>query len=152
MAVYESYGALLATLSSFATEENSEVNGLFKYSQYNTVLLVSFLLDVHEVLAILSSQLQKKNLVFSKYQPLIDATYAKLEYLEVIDGSAVDAMRKCIEIKVEDDKTCAYLVNEKLSHCHAENIGKQIDNLRKEYLIHLKKSLKHRFRKDESEK
>ena len=91
---------------------------------------MSFLLDVYEVLAILNSQLQKKNLVFSEYQPLIDATYAKLEYLEVKDGSAVDAMRKCIEIKVED-KNCAYLAGEKLSHYHAENIGKQIVNVRK---------------------
>ena len=110
LAVYEGYGALLATLSSFEAEGNSEANGLVKYfSQYKIVLLVSFLLNVHEVLAILSSQLQKKSLVFSEYQPLIDATYAKFEYLEVKDGSAVDAIRKCIEIKVEDDKNCAYL-------------------------------------------
>ena len=75
LAVYESYEALLATLSSFAAEGNSEDNGLLKYfSQYKTVLLVFFLLDVYKVLGILSSQLQKKNLVFSEYQPLIDAT------------------------------------------------------------------------------
>ena len=90
LAVYESYGALLGTLSSFAAEGNSEANALLKYfSQYKTVLLVSFLLDVYKVLAILSSQLQKKNLVFSEYQPLKDATYAKLEYLQVKYGSAV---------------------------------------------------------------
>lgn len=94
---------------------------------------------------------RKKNLVFSEYQPLIDATYAKLEYLEVKDGSAVDGMRKCIEIKAEDDKNYAYLAGEKLSHYHPENIDKQIDNVRKEYLTHLKKNLKHRFRKEESE-
>ena len=75
----ESYGALLAMQSSFAAEGNSQAKGLLKYfSQYKTVILVSFVLDVHEVLAILSSQLQKKNFVFSEYQPLIDATYAKL--------------------------------------------------------------------------
>ena len=39
LAVYESYGALLATLSSSAAEENSEANGLLKYfSHYTTVL------------------------------------------------------------------------------------------------------------------
>ena len=95
LAVYESYGSLLATLSSFAAEGNPQAKGMFKYfCQYKTVnMLVSLLLDVHEVLAKLSSELQKRNLVFSEHQPLIDATYAQLEHLETNDGSALSAMK-----------------------------------------------------------
>ena len=151
LAVYESYGALLVTLSSFAAEGNPQAKGLLKYfSQYKTVILVAFVLDVHEVLAILSSQLQKKNFVFNEYQPLIDATYAKLEFLGKNEGAAVNAMRKCIEIRVEDDKNHAYLSGEKLSH-YSENTEMHVNNERKEYISHLKKNLKHRFRKEESE-
>ena len=62
-------------------------------------MLVSLLLEIHEVLAKLSSELQKWNLVFSEYQPLIDATYAQLKLLEANDGSAFSAMKNCIEIK-----------------------------------------------------
>ena len=57
---------------------------------------------MYEVIAKLNSELQKRNLVFSEYQPLKDATYAQLEHLETNDGSAFSAMKNCIEIKTEE--------------------------------------------------
>ena len=53
-AVYESYGALLATLSEMVTS-NSTAKGLYKYfSTYKTALLLGLMVDVHSELAILS--------------------------------------------------------------------------------------------------
>ena len=63
-------------------------------------MLVSLLLDVHEVLAKLSSELQIRNLVFSEYQPLIDATYAQLEHLGTNDGSALRIVLRSRQKKV----------------------------------------------------
>ena len=140
LAVYESYGLLLATLSSFAAEGKPQAKGMFKYfCQYKTVTFVSLLLDVHEVLAKLSSELQKRNLVFCEYQPLIDVTYAQLEHLETNDGSALSAMKNCIEIKTKEGQDYAYLAGQKLTH-YGENIQVQLNNATNEYLTNLKKT------------
>ena len=58
-AVYYSYESVLATLSSFASEDNAQAKGLLKYfSRDKTVLLVACLLDVHEIIGMLSLSLQ----------------------------------------------------------------------------------------------
>ena len=78
-AVYESYSSVLATLSNFAAEKMPQAEGLLKYfSEYKTVLLVSFMLDVHDILAVLCQQLQTKNLHFSEIQPLMEGTLSKI--------------------------------------------------------------------------
>ena len=113
--MYERYGSLSATLSSFAADGNPQAKGMFKYfCQYKTVMFVSLLLDFYEVLAKLSSELQKRNLVFSEYQPLIDATYAQLEHLETNDGSTLSDMKNCNEIKTSEGQAYAYLAGQKL--------------------------------------
>lgn len=86
-AVYECYNSLLATLSNFASEKMATAEGLLKYfSQYKTVLLVSFMLYLHDELALLSQQLQKKNLIFSEVQPFMEGTLSKLEFFRLMDG------------------------------------------------------------------
>lgn len=150
-AVYESYSSVLATLSNFATEKMATAEGLLKYfSEYKTVLLVSFMLDIHDVLAVLSQQLQKKNLVFSEIQPLMEGTLSKLEFLESQYGHAEKAMRECIEIRQEEAGTSAYLNGEKLKK-YSEKIESELSDLKKVYISSLKKNIRHRFRKEDSE-
>lgn len=149
-AVYESYSSLLATLSNFASEKMATAEGLLKYfSQYKTVLLVSFMLDVHDGLALLSQQLQKKNLIFSEVQPLMEGTLSKLEILQTRFGRAESSMRDCLELKEEDAGT-AYLNGEKLSRYSAK-IESELSDLKKVYISSLMKNIKHRFRKEDSE-
>lgn len=129
-AVYESYSSVLATLSNYAAEKNSTALGLHKYfAQYKTVVLVSFMLDIHDVLAMLCQQLQKKNLVFSEIQPLMEATIAKLNFLESGAGNAEKNMRDCIELREEEGNTAAYLNGEKLKK-YSENIEIELKNLK----------------------
>ena len=92
-----------------------QAEGLLKYfSEYKTVLLVSFMLDVHDILAVLCQQLQKKNLHFSEIQPLMEGTLSKVSHLETVQGTAEKAMRDCIELRDEEETRCAYLNGEKL--------------------------------------
>lgn len=111
-AVYGSYSSVLATLSNFAVEKNATAEGLLKYfSEYKTVFIVSFMLGIHDVLAVLSQQLQKKNLVFSEVQPLMEGALSKLNYLGSSYGNAETAIRDCVELR-EEDNISAYLNGE----------------------------------------
>ena len=104
-AVYDCYNSILATLSTFAADKQPAASGLLKYfSQYKTILLVAFMLDVHDVVGILSKELQKQNIVFSEIKPLMEATLAKLDYLEKNDGGAMKTMRDDMEIKSEKEE------------------------------------------------
>ena len=150
-AVYESYSSVLATLSNFAAEKMPQAEGLLKYfSEYKTVLLVSFILDVHDILAVLCQQLQKKNLHFSEIQPLMKGTLSKLSHLETVQGTAEKAMRDCIELRDEEETRCAYLNGEKLRK-FSINIENELSNLKSNYLSSLQKNIRHRFRKEDSE-
>lgn len=150
-AVYESYSSVLATLSNYAAEKNSTALGLHKYfAQYKTVVLVSFMLDIHDVLAMLCQQLQKKNLAFREIQPLMEATIAKLNFLESGAGNAEKNMRDCIELREEEGNTAAYLNGEKLKK-YSENIEIELKNLKTTYISSLKKNIRHRFKNEDSE-
>ena len=149
-AVYESYNSVLATLSSFA--ENCSVSkGLLKYFlNYKTVLLVAFMLDVHEIVGVLSQQLQKRNIVFSEIQPLLDGTLGQLQFLESNDGKALKAIRRSIEIRNQDSNKVAILEGEKLSK-YDEQIENEMMTLRKQYVTRLQKNIKSRLRKEDSD-
>ena len=82
-AVYESYESLLATLSKMAA------------------LLLGLMFDIHTELAILSCQLQEKNLIFSHVAPLIDSTVGKLEVLKMQDGLGLAGMKASFVVKDE---------------------------------------------------
>ena len=43
------------------------------------------MLDVHTELSILSRQFQKRNLMFSEVQPMIDGILSKLDAMETVD-------------------------------------------------------------------
>ena len=102
-AVYEGYNSVLATLSDFAQDKQTQAQGLHKYfSEYKTVMLVAFLLDVHEILGTLSKQLQKQSIVFSEIQPLMDGTLGKLDFMRLKDGEALKGMKDCISIKADE--------------------------------------------------
>ena len=150
-AVYEGYGSILATLSSFAADKNAQASGLYKYfATYKTVLLVSFMLDVHEIIGKLSKSLQKDTISFSEMQPLIDGTLESLAYLESKDGESLTGMRGCIEIKSEDGDTKASLCGETLKYYHG-GVEEEFTSLRKEYISSLQKNIKHRFRKSDGD-
>ena len=147
VAVYEGYGSVLATLSSFAAEKNAKAAGLLKYfSRYKTVLLVAFMLDVHEIIGKLSLSLQKDDINFSEIQPLIDGTVERLVTLESKDGIALKDMKNSVQIKHEDDNISASLQGEPLTY-YAKEVDSQFDTVRENYLSSLQKNIKHRFRK-----
>ncbi|XP_061173439.1 uncharacterized protein LOC133182609 [Saccostrea echinata] len=149
-AVFESYNSVLATLSNFAAEKQSQAHGLLKYfSEYKTVLMVAFVIDVHEVLGCLSKQLQKQDIVFSDIQPLMDATLGKLDSLEAKDGSAQREIRCCI-LRTEEGSEVAFLKEEKLTH-YSEKVESDFNSLRERYIAQVKKNIKHRFRKEDSQ-
>ena len=87
------------------------------------------MLDVHEVLAILSKQLQKRDLVFSEIQPLMEGTLSKLKSLETTHGDAEKSMRDCLEIKEEDGTQHAFLEGEKLKR-YSVNIESELSSLK----------------------
>lgn len=141
----------MATLSSFAAEKQPKAQGLLKFfSEYKTVLLVAFMLDVHDVLGCLSKQLQKQDIVFSDIQPLMDAALGKLDFLESKDGSALAQIRSYITFRPEDGSQVAMLKEEKLTH-YSENVERDFDSLRVRYIAQVKKNVKHRFRKEDSQ-
>lgn len=112
-AVYECYGSILATLSKFAADKNTVAKGLYKYyCSYKVALVTALVLDVYNELVILSSELQKRNLLYSEVRPLIDGTLAKLESLESNEGVYVTDMK--VKIKERDDGL--YFAEEKLAY------------------------------------
>ena len=150
-AVYDCYNSILATLSTFAAEKQPAASGLLKYfSQYKTILLVAFMLDVHDVVGILRKELQKQNIVFSEIKPLMEATFAKLDYLEKNDGGAMKTMRDDIEIKSEKEGKHAYLQGEKLQN-YSEKVEQDFSSLRSRYISKLKTNIQSRFRKEDSD-
>ena len=98
-AVYESYVAVLSTLSIFAAKKDAIAKGLYKYfSNYKVALVIALMLDVHTELSILSLQFQKRNLMFSEVQPMIDGILSKLDAMETVDGEGLKDMKNEIQI------------------------------------------------------
>ena len=121
LAVYKSYGALLATLSSFAAEGNPQAEGLLKYfSQYD-----SYISMIRTTWCSWSSCYIEQSATEEEFCILVSINHWQMLNLSSWGGggnerAAVNATRKCIEIRVEDDKSHAYLSGEKLSH-YSEN-------------------------------
>ncbi|KAH3747096.1 hypothetical protein DPMN_181518 [Dreissena polymorpha] len=93
-AVYFSYLSSFSTLSCFAEEGNAIANGLLKYFiNYKTVLLVAFMLDVHEELRILRKRLQEQSLQFSDTESYVDGFLGKLQNLKFSDGQRLKEMK-----------------------------------------------------------
>lgn len=151
-AVFSCYNSVLATLSSFAAEGNPTASGLLKYfANYRTVLMVAFMLDIHEELADLSVNLQKQSIVFSEIEPLLQGTTGKLEYLKLNDGPCMREMKGCIDIKEDEDgHKCASLNGEKLL-TYKDGVESDLQKLRQNYVECLQKNMKQRFRKNDSE-
>lgn len=143
-AVYESYASILSTLSKFAAEKNPVAKGLHKYfCNYKVALVIAFMLDIHSELGVLSKQFQKRNLMFSEVQPMIDGTLSKLDIMVTVDGEGLKDLKK--EIQKGEDVTYK---GEKLKF--ASTMDSEFDNLRKHYIKSLKKNIKQRFRQDDS--
>ena len=145
-AVYESYGALLAALCEMASS-NSTAKGLYKYfSSYKTALLLGFMIDVHSELAILSCQLQGKNIVFNAVAPMIDSVVGKLEFMKTHDALGLQDMKK--GITTEDGK--AFYKGDEL-HGYSSAVDTQFTNMKNEYLNNMVKNIKKRIRKHDNE-
>lgn len=151
-AVYWSYGSVLATLSKYAEEKQPAAHGLYKYfSEYKTVLLVGFMLDVHESIAVLSQELQKQSIVFSEVQPMMEATIGKLEFLKTKDGKRLKDIKECIIMKTDDSgSTVASLSGEKLKK-FSETACSEFDSIRQRYVSKLIKNIQSRFKKEDSD-
>lgn len=146
-AVFECFVSIIATLSALAAENDPTAKGLLDYfSQYKTALLVAFMFDVHTVVGILSKQLQKQCLLFSEIEPLMDATLAKLDFLETKDGDGLKQIKESIQITEEK----AYIKGEKLKN-YKKSSNKEFNTARSKYVTDLKTNIKARFRKDDSE-
>lgn len=145
LAVFEAFESVLATLSSFASEKNPVAKGLFKYfCSYKVALVLAFILDVHNELAVLSCGLQKSNILFSEVKPLMDATSSKLTYYETNDGECLSKMKNMIT-RTDDGVKFG---EEKLKF--HENMDKEFEDVRSDYIKRLKKNIKERFRKEDS--
>ena len=141
-AVYECYASVLSILSKFAAEKNPVAKGLYKYfCSYKVALVIAFMLDVHSELAVLSQQFQKKNLMFSEVQPLIDGTLSKLDFLSNTDGEGLKQMKR--DILASDDE------GEKLHF--KVTMDDEFNNLRERYIRNLKHNIKHRLGKDDGD-
>ena len=145
-AVYECYASVLSVLSKFAAEKNAVAKGLYKYfCSYKVALVIAFMLDVHSELAILSQQFQRKNLMFSMVQPLIDGTVSKLDVLSNTDGEGLKQMKRDI---LASDEGKQYK-GEKLGF--KVTMDDEFNNLRTRYIKSLKHNVKHRLRKDDGD-
>ncbi|XP_060599857.1 uncharacterized protein LOC132753412 [Ruditapes philippinarum] len=145
-AVYESYGAILATLSSMA-DENSTAKGLYKYfASYKTALLLAFMLDVHTILGVLCCELQAKNLIFSDVPPLIDSTVEKIESMKSEEGNGLVEMKNSIVVK--DEK--AFYKGDELKY-YSKDIESQFSNVKNNYLDNLAKNIKRRLKRNDSD-
>ena len=143
-AVFESYGSVLATLSKFAAEKNVIAKGLYKYfCSYKVALLIAYVLDIHNELAILSCEMQKKNLLFSEVTPLLEGTLAKINTLEITDGQSLTAMKSVIEKR---DDECFH-GGEKLAY--NGTMDEEFQNIRVDYVKRIQKNIKDRFRKED---
>lgn len=145
-AVYESYGALLATLSEMASS-NSTAKGLYKYfSTYKTALLLGLMIDVHSELAILSCQLQEQNIIFSAIAPKIDSVVGKLELMKTCDAEGLGDMKRSITIK----EGKAFYKGDELQN-YSNDVDTQFEKVKTEYLNNLIKNIKKRIRKHDNE-
>lgn len=151
--VYYCYESVISTLSYFANDGNSVALGLYKYfSEYKTVLLVSLLLDVHNVIACLSCQLQSNDLVFCEMQPLLDSTLSKLECLDAKEGNCLKQVKSeiIIESKTESESPVVKYSGESLRK-YSDKVLSEFTTVKSNYISALKKNMKHRFQKDDSE-
>ena len=101
------------------------------------------MLDVHTELSILSQQFQKRNLMFSKVQPMIVGTLPMLDVMETVDGEGLKDMKN--EIQIDEDVTHK---GEKLKF--SSTMDKEFDILRKTYIKCLKKNIKQKLRHNDS--
>lgn len=144
-AVYESFGSVLTTLSKFAAEKNPVAKGLFKYfASYKVAMVIALVLDVHNELAVLTCEMQKKNLLFSEIKPLMDSTLSKLTCLETKDGECISKMKT--QLRKTDDG--AFYGEEKV--LYNVNMDSEFESVRKDYINRLKKNFANRFRKEDS--
>ena len=140
---------MLATLSSFASEDNAQAKGLLKYfSRYKTVLLVACLLDVHEIIGMLSLSLQRENFTFGELEPLIDGTVEKIQEIQGRDGAALTEMRQNITISEQEEQKKASLGSEVLTH-YSEQAETQFSRIRDSFVCSLQKNIKNRFPKQD---
>lgn len=72
--------------------------------------------------------LQKRDIMFSELQPLLDGTLAKLKEMEVNDGNHLKEVKEIVQIK-DGDVTFS---GEKL--IYRNNMDDEFQNLRKAYL------------------
>jgi hypothetical protein len=147
-AVYESYGALLATFSSMA-DENSTAKGLYSYkffASYKTALLLAFMLDVHTILGVLCCELQAKNRIVSDVPPLIDSTVEKIESMKSEEGDGLVEMKNSIVVK---DEKAFYKVDELKYYC--KDIESQFSSVKNNYLDTFAKNIRRRLKKNDSD-
>ena len=72
-AVYKCYPSIVSALGEIG-DTNVVAKVLYKYfSQSKICLLVSFMLDVQTQLAVLSTEFQRRNLLFSEIKPILEA-------------------------------------------------------------------------------
>ena len=125
-------------------KKNAVAKGLYKYfSNYKVALVIALMLDVHTELNILSQQFQKRTLMFSEVQPMIDGTLSKLDVMETVDGEGLRDKKN--EIQIDEDVTYK---GEKLNF--SSTMDKEFDSLRKSYIKCLKKNIKQRLRHNDS--
>ena len=74
-AVFETYGSVLVILSKFLAEKNPVAKGLLKFfCSYKAALVIAFVLDVHDELAVLSCEMQKANLLLSDFDLILNVS------------------------------------------------------------------------------
>ena len=133
----ESYASVLATLSKFTAEKNVVAKGLYKYfCSYKVALVIVFVLDIHNELAILSCEMQKKNLLFSEVISLLEGTLSKINTLEITGGQSFTDMKSVIEKR---DDECFY-GEEKL--VYNSRMDEEFQNIRVDYVKRIQKNAK----------
>ncbi|XP_060590455.1 zinc finger protein 862-like isoform X1 [Ruditapes philippinarum] len=149
-AVYDCYGALLVTLSSFACD-NPTAKGLHKYfSTYKSALLIGLMMDIHTELGVLSCELQRQSLVFSDVYPLLEGTVGKLEYMKEHDGNGLHEMKDSIEFKTQSDdegEPKPFYKGESLKYYKKGNSDSEFQAVKNDYIDSLARNIKKRISK-----
>ena len=105
-AVAKCYVSVLMALSQLGAEGNTTASILFTFFlDYKVLLSTGFMLDVHEILGILSQQLQKECLLFSEVKHIIEGCVTGLRSLSDTDGQHLTALKK--ECTFDDSGKCS---------------------------------------------
>ena len=147
LAVHQSYGAVLATLSKFAGDGNPTAKNLHKFfANYKTALVVGLMLDIHDELAILSCKFQEATLMFSEVQAELDGTVNKLQTMASTDGPSLVDMKDRIRV---EEGIARYQGNETLSY--KVTMDEEFSRIRQSYVDKLKKNVRNRLRKEDGD-